>query len=64
MVVDGMVSVTFIPVILFVTTNVSISDTVGSHKVRAEMLKLIETLTCASKQRCNGKMTGANPQVG
>jgi hypothetical protein len=40
------------------------SDILGLHKVIADILKLIETPTCASKQRLTGKIIGANPHVG
>jgi hypothetical protein len=40
------------------------SDILGLHKVIADILKLIETPTCKSKQSSSGSISGANPHVG
>jgi hypothetical protein len=61
---ESVVSLTFIPSIPFEKVIVSMSEIFGLHKVIADILKLIETPTCASKQRLSGSITGGNPHVG
>jgi hypothetical protein len=55
---------TLIPAIPVATKMLLTFDTLGLHNVIADILKLIETPTCTSKQRSSGSITGVSPHAG
>lgn len=57
------VSLTFTPDGPLASLMTSISDILGMHGITADILKLIGTPTCASKQPVGGIIVGANPHI-